>query len=61
MQVLKDVWDGLAIIGLMTVVYGCHFVWRQAQRASESAKYSQRVQREITEVAAVEDRDDIGI
>ena len=61
MQVLKDVWDGLAIIGLITVVYACYFAWRQIQRANASAQQSRRARKDFTEVAAVEDRDDIGI
>ena len=61
MQVLKDIWDGLAVIGLLTVLYGCRFAWGQVKRASTSAKRSQRVHQNLIQVQAVEDRDDIGI
>ncbi len=60
MQILKDIWDGLAVIGLMTILYGCHFAWRQVQRASASAKRSQQAHTAQTTVRPVEDRD-IGV
>lgn len=61
MQFFKDIWDGLAVIGLMTVLYGCHFAWRQIKRAGTSAKQSQQTHQNLIQVQAVEDRDEIGI
>lgn len=61
MKFLKDVWDGLAYIGLVTVLYGCYFAWCQLKRANTSAKKSQAVHQDLVEVKAVEDRDDLGV
>ena len=60
MQILKNICDGLAVIGLMTILYGCHFAWRQFQRAIASAKQSQQAHTAQTTVRPVEDHD-IGV
>lgn len=58
---MKDIWDGLAVIGLITVLYGCYFTWCQLKRANASVKRSQAIQQDLVEVKVVEDRDDLGV
>lgn len=40
MQFLKEVYDGLAIIGAGTVIYLLYFAWQHLKKATTSAKKS---------------------
>lgn len=60
MQILKNIWDGLAVIGFMALLYVCHLAWHQFQRAIASAKQSQQTHTAQTTVRPVEDHD-IGV
>lgn len=61
MRLLKEIWDALVCIGLITVLCLAWFAWQRLKRAAQSAKLSEVAFQAAQVAPIVRSDEDIGV